>query len=449
MRLIWLLFLAFSVIAGDDIIFQENFDRPQQMLGLEKLGWTIHAKPGRSSYIVKDGKLHVTVTPHFKDDGYAEIDIPLCRKGQLDFDVCIDPENRSLSGRGPGLTLDIYNISTFWHNYCRDWRFYFPEPNSKRSAGFSNEPVGHGSIGKITLGKWIHYRICWDADNDRVEYYIDDMTDPALIKGDVSVLGHAEYQGGKLRIGSFGYGNAGYECLIDNIIFRNLEQRTDDKKEARSLILLFQGISSELYGLEKILSSPELRVYNLDFWRSSYTAGNTFKYNRLPGLNSLRSAKTIILLDTPAGPDNILPDFLLEDMTKEVYAGARLIIFGGLFSLDRGEFQNTALEKILPVSLHPGKKRAGGRPLQIKPAAGKYKNLDWKEKPCIYYLHDLPLRDNVGILLEAGDSPLLVSRKYGQGEALVFLGTVCGSGSNAFWSNPLWTELAEQIILAD
>lgn len=455
-KILTLLMMLVSVITYGQgkIIYQENFDKHKKSVSLKELGWNVVSKPGHSTYTVKDGKLYVKITPNRYRDGYAEIEVPVCRKGQLDFDVLIDPDR--INPKGVGLTLDLYNISTYWHDYCRDWRLYFPEPTVKRMDGFSVEPVGHKPIGYLKKGKWIHYRICFDTDNDRVECYLNKMDDPAYIKGDAPVLGRAEYQGGKLRVGSFGICSGAYRAVIDNIVLRDLDNETassgDEKKD---LYLLFRGISFDFYKIGPALCAdgvkPEnIRNYDLDFWRSSYFPENTFKYQNFPGTSSFNRAKSIVLIDAPCGPEKILPEFLQKDIMKTIHSGSKLVIFGGLFTLGKGEYQGTALERILPVELKGvWQVKSSNTPLSIKVVNPEFKKINWSKKPCVYHYHDLKPTKDAKILLKAGDKPLLVSRKFGKGEVIVFLGTVCGPPSEnppIFWKWKDWPKLVKKIV---
>lgn len=447
-----LIILAVSFVYGQgEIIYQEDFSGSNT---LEKSGWQIVSKPDRSSYTVKDGALQVRITQHPYKDGYVEIEIPVCRKGVIDFDAMIDLEG--LNPDGIGLTLDLYNISTFWHDYCRDWRLYFPEPTAKRMDGFNIEPVGHQSIGKVEKHKWIHYRIAFDTDKDRVECYMDDMKDPAYIKGDAAVLGRAEYQGGNLRIGSFGQTATPYHAQIDNIVIRSLDKEQIVSSEKKDLYLLFQGFSFDYYKIDPALrtagvATNEIRNYDLDCWRATSYPENTFKYNKLPGSDPLGRANAIVLIDAPREPGNILPEFLLKDIIQSVTNGAKLVIFGGLFTLEKGGYKNSILEKFLPVKLeNPWQVKESEKAMPISPVAAKYRELDWSAKPCVYYYHDLKLQNDAEVLLKAGDKPLLVSGKLGKGEILVFLGTVCGPPSTdppVFWKWEHWPELVSLIIM--
>jgi hypothetical protein len=450
---IMMMLLGAAAFGQDKIIYQESFDDASSG-SLADLGWRVASSPDRSTYTVKDGMLHVRITPNTYRDGYAEIDLPLCRKGQIDLDVLIDPERLNL--QAIGLTLDLYNISTFWHDTCKDWRAYFPQPTANRMEGFRLEPVGHQSIGRVEKHKWIHYRICFDTDNDRVEFYIDNMQDPAYIKADAPVLGRDEYQGGKLRIGSFGYAPRPYYALVDNIVVRDL---TGDKEELqtpkRDTHLLFRGMSFELYDIGGALKAAgvegsALRNYDLDFWRQSIVAENTFKYKSFPGASSLSRAKSIVLIDAPFGPGEIMPEFLQRDFISSVRDGARLVVLGGLFSLGKGEYQGTLLERVLPVKLADAwDVKGSSRPVEIAAVCETLQDLNWSDRPCVYYRHDLEITDDAVVLLEADGKPLLVSRKLGQGEIVVFLGATCGPASTnppAFWRWKDWPRLVQRIL---
>ena len=439
--------------AEEKVIFSEDFDQYKTPVSLEKLGWRVVSKPGHSTYIVQDGKLYVTITPHASQDGFAAIEVPICRTGQIDFDVLIDPDKRN--AKGIGLSLDLYNISTFWHDYCSDWRLYFPEPTAKRMSEFSVEPVGHQSIGKVKKQKWIHYRIIFDTDNDRVEYYIDDMRDPAYVKGDAAVLGRSEYQGGELKIGSFGMCSAPYQAVIDNIIVRDTTNEESLQNVKKDQVLLFRGISFDYYNIgvalrESGFLASDIRNYDLDFWRSSYISENTFKYSKFPNMDTLNCAKCIVLIDAPCTPDDIIPEFLQRDILNNIRDGGKLIIFGGLFSLGKGGYQDTLLSKIMPVKVQgPWEVKGGNEPLPISSCSSEFQSMDWSMNPCVFYTHDLSITDDAKVLLKAGDKPLLVSRSYGKGEVFVFLGTVCGDddgNSLIFWKWKNWNTLVDKII---
>jgi hypothetical protein len=218
-----------SANSAGKVIFRQDFQECKDETDLKELGWRVEASPRQSTYRVSGGRLQITCFNNKFNGGYAEIAVPVCRSGILEFDA-VNAAEGAVNARGLGLTLDIYNISTFWHDYCADWRRYFPEPTAKRIAGFKVEPVGHRPIAKISKGAWHHYKICFDTDKDIVEYYVDDMIDPAYVDADVPVLGRSEYQGGRLRIGSMGTMNGPVVSFIDNIVLTSMDEQHKDNR---------------------------------------------------------------------------------------------------------------------------------------------------------------------------------------------------------------------------
>ena len=203
--------LTFSAFAAEKVVFEEKFDSPD---ALKK--WRIDTPADGPKYRIDKGALSVEHIHKFQERSYIEIPIPRIKKGKLEFDVLIDPDH-SVAGDRIGLTLGFYNISTFWHDSCKDWRMYFPEPEAKRLPYFFIEPVGHRRISRVAKHKYQHYCILFDHDADLIEFYVDDMQDPKSARYDMSVWGHDYYQGSYLKIGSYAYASYPYRTLVDNV----------------------------------------------------------------------------------------------------------------------------------------------------------------------------------------------------------------------------------------
>lgn len=311
-------------------------------------GWRLHAPEGGLKADTADGR----VTVKFAGlgfarggDGYVSADIPLFASGALEFDVKLD---MPLSGKTVGAFLSFYGITVFWHDSCGDWRVYFPDPNAKREMAFDIEPVSHRRISMFKCGEWHHVRIAFDAPSDRIEYFIDDMSDPAFVVGDRSVWGSAEFMGGEIRIGGMGGSRGGAGTFKDIVL---TERSGEGEAAERTDTLLFEGMGCEYYGVSELLEADKPRIYTLDPTRSMYLPVNSFKYSRLPGRSTLRRAKRIVLSDAPVGPDGVLPEFILEDIVEAVSDGAELVVLGGFFSLGKGEYAGTPLARILPENV--------------------------------------------------------------------------------------------------
>lgn len=311
-------------------------------------GWRLCAPEGGLKADAADGRVTLTLAGRgfaCGGDGYVSAPVPLMSKGTLDFDIKIDAP---LSGRTVGPFLSFYGITVFWHDSCHDWRAYFPDPNARRELAFDIEPVSHRRISPFKNGVWHHVRIAFDAPSDRIEYFIDDMSDPALIVGDRSVWGAAEFMGGELRIGGMG-GSRGETCSFKGIEFT--EWSGEAKAAERTETLVFNGMGGDFYGVHELLAKDGARFYTVDTTRSMYLPLNSLKYEKLPGRDTVRRARRIVLADAPAGPDGALPDFVLADIAEAVSDGAELVVLGGFFSLGKGEYADTPLAKILPESV--------------------------------------------------------------------------------------------------
>ncbi len=420
------------MMAGEKTVFKADFQSDDSLKNWRAVTYKIGAE-----FHANDGVLTVTHHSAQRRGGFIEIPVPLIKKGRLDFDV-----NTPADGKGIGLTLDLYNISTFWHDACRDWRLYFPEPNANRLPYFTIEPVGHHSIGKVPKGETIHYRIRFDESIDLVEFFIGNMDDPAAVRFDVSVFGRAFYQQPLLRLGSFGYAPSVYSTTISNLVLT--EETTDAaQKTVRDLILAFDGVSSNVYNMTQLLPKG-FRHYIWDSPGANLINTNNCDYSSLPGFGTIDRARAIIFNDAPN-----IPVPLQKRMVSAIEEGANLLIIGGLFTLNKGGFANSPLGQVLPVELSDQWRLGGSEtPLTITDAKQGFLPSDFKAGVCFYYL-DLPPVKDAEVLLTAGKGgfPILVRRRCGNGSITVLLATPCGPDSpNAFWHSALIKHLLSPLV---
>ena len=300
-------------------------------------------------------------------DGYVAAQVPLCASGRLDFDVKVTPPTRN---RAMAQFMTLYGIRMFWHDSCRDWRVIIPGPNSERESGFADGPVRHYRIGKFSPDAWHHCRVVFDAPADRVEFFLDDMSDPAYIAGGVSVWDQAEYEGGVLKIGGLGLSR-------DSVgTFANIELVEEGESAGgveRTGTLVFDGLASDYYRAADVLAAEKPRHYVLDFTRASYWPKNNYKYGRLPGRETLAAAKRIVLVDAPLQFDDVLPPFVVADIAAAVEDGAELVVLDGPFTLDRGGYGESKLAKIMPEGALAGDPFAAApaRPRILERRVGK------------------------------------------------------------------------------
>ena len=423
---------AISLCHADKIVFKDNFAEKD---ALKK--WRMVNRDNGAVYSVKNNALNIRHA-HFEEGNggsFIEVNVPVIKKGKLEFDVVVNA-SKALKADGIGLTVDLYNISTFWHDACNDWRMYFAEPVAKRLPYFNIEPVGHSKIAVVPKMKKLHYCIKFDTDSDLVEFYINDMSDPAASRYDVSVLGHAFYQPGVLRIGSYGFAPNSYETEISNIV---LSETTDTVNVAagKNNVLIFEGISSEHYPVTKLLAFPakDVRRYTWDSPGACPNTINNYQYFKMPSFDSVENAKYIIFNDAPN-----VHEALQKKMLAAVKDGAKMLIMGGFFTLHKGGFAGSVLGKALPVVFSNRWSFAGNEktPLEIS---------GLQNKAVLYYHLNLQKSDEAEVIAYAGKVPVLLQKKYGKGSITVFTGTIGGgTDEKVFWKNGALKEIFEKAL---
>ena len=429
-----LLSLALPVMgsAAEKVVFKETFDTPES---LKK--WTITNVANSGKFAVENGALCVTHEHNPGNGNYMEIRIPKIKRGRVDFDVMIDPERYNPAAR-IGLTFEIYNIATFWHDSCRDWRLYFPEPNYKRMPEFDIEPVGHQRITVVPKHKYVHYSIFFDEEKDMVEFYSGDMRDPKAARYDVSVYGHGFYRGGFLRIGNFGFTDGPYRTLVDNVVVTEMSEET--AAQPKTEFLLFDGIASDIVKFNEAMKPLKVRRYVWDSTGANIVAHiNNCEFVGMPGFQSVEKAQLIVFNDTV----NIEPA-LQRKIMESVKNGTDVLFQGGHFTFNKGGYKNSPFEMILPIKMKDSLWGVSGdkaKALSLS-TAGSFKWDNAKDSK-IYYYWDMEPADGSEVLLTASESgwfgkkdiPILVRKKFGKGYVYVFIGTPCGpSTETSFWN---------------
>jgi uncharacterized membrane protein len=131
-----------------------------------------------------------------------------------------------------------------------------------------------------------------------------------------------------------------------------------------------------------------------------------------------------------------------------VGAGGRLVVLGGPFTLGQGYFKGTALERVLPVDVRMARDIYR---LQEPLAIGNAKLSAFTGRPLLYYYHAVRPKADSKVRLWAGKLPVLLERKVGKGQVLVFIGTVLGDPQNKaetpFWEWKDWARTLGKLIL--
>jgi hypothetical protein len=435
--LVWLatvLALA-PTAAGAQPVWQEDFDGPGD---LPSRGWRVEATETQSLWTLTGGHLEVQCFRGPYQGGRIVHEVPLVPRGVLEFDCLLAAEGIANYDH-LSLGLKLYGHLMAFKRYAgHHLLVHVPATNTDYSV-----------TGTVPLQQWVHFRVEYDAPRGRVEYYLGDARDPLMV--DLRLAMKTEGAPGEFELFNYGLTKGPVTNLVDNISLRALDEANGATLVTRDRTLLFLGPSSERLGVAAALqagTSPEsLSVYTLQTRSAATEPRNIFGLDRMPGTATWRQARTIVLADVPAGPRECLPPHLLEDLERAVQAGADLLVLGGPFSLGKGEYAGTALERLLPVTLGgPWEVRRFDAPRPIAGLSGK---------PAVLWYHGLaPKAAHVQTGLRAGDVPLHAWWPVGKGRVGVFLGAPLGSpedfgGAVPFWEAEGWPEVLRKLAAFD
>ncbi len=429
------LLIACAGVAPAQALFNEDFEGPAS---LAERGWTVEATPEQSEWSVEDG--HLTVVCHrspYKGGRIAR-QVPVVERGVLELD-CLFARDGSTDYNHLSLGLKLYGQMMAFKNYGGHlWMVY--RPAEKNWYVVSDH---------VPLGEWTHLRVEFDVPRERAEFYLGDAPDPLLIATDLVMT--TEGETGELELFNYGLTKGAVTDLVDNIVLRGIEPTGEAAGAERTRALVFRGMTSERYraleamqGAGALALGPErVSAYTLMTRSSATLPRNKFALDRVPGAATWREARWIVLEDMPAGPGDVLPGYLLDDLEHAVRDGASLLVLAGPFSLGKGAWQGTPLEAMLPVEV--------GGPWELKRLDAPAPLSGCEGNPAVRWYHDVTLAEGAtaGALSAAGE-PMVATRALGEGSVTVFLGAPLGDatdypGAQAFWEWDGWPHVVRDL----
>jgi hypothetical protein len=427
--------LALGASVTERPVFKTDFDDGQS---LEASGWQVQATKAQSQWRVRDGALEVVCHRSPNDGGRMVRRIPLLKQGTLAFDA-------KITVRGGGN----------YDHLCLGFRLYGQQTAFKKIRGhtwmgYDAKRKKHWDItNNVPRNEWVRVRAAFDVTQKKMAFYLGDSPDPLNVYDRFE----PDLSKGKPELEFFNYGlcRGTVTHLIDNIELRKGTPWTGQHATRRDRLVVFRGPSAERYRiaecLEPLFTKERTSTYTVLTRGSAEFPHNKFTLDFVPGTERLRQAACIVLVDMPVGPGDWFPQRVLTELREAVRAGAVLTVFGGMFALGKGPYQDTPLEELLPVRLQ-GKWRVKrfAQPQPIRAAS-----TDWapgQGEPAVLWYHDVGLKDAT-IALRAGGKPMFVAWPYGKGQVGVFLGAAIGdfasSGATPFWRWDGWPEWARRM----
>lgn len=381
--------------------------------------WRSVRKYEKDEFKVENNELVVTCAHNPYKGDYYQCEIPFIEKGELTFEVNIN-SSASNNYRHLSLQIKLYSMLTAFNGYGGSKWQRFDGKNWKNA-------------GTIKNGEWAKCKISFD--NSLIEFFINDMENPVLVDSGLKLTPDKD---GKAYIGIGNYGLAG-ATIVNKIRNMSLSKGKSGNQAVAiqpKTAMIFSGIAAEEYRINEILDYlgiSRFEKYNLQTLLNIYTQ-NRFSLDKLPSLKRSNLSEIIILADMPL-TNGCMPDYVQEMIVENVEKGGKLLILGGMFTLNKGDFGGTALEKLVPGEL--------GSPWEISRLASPRAAGDAGN---VQFLHTLKKHADTSVLAKAGDRDFIVSKNFGQGKVIACLGIPCGSFPDPFWQARQWPKYISQFI---
>ncbi|MDD5706708.1 MAG: hypothetical protein PHR35_12360 [Kiritimatiellae bacterium] len=157
----------------------------------------------------------------------------------------------------------------------------------------------------------------------------------------------------------------------------------------------------------------------------------------------------VALNNAPAKAVGVVGCLMLKQYVED---GGCVILMGDTHSLAAGQWAESALGPLLPVTLEgPRDVTLPDRPLLLEPRVETLRAFDWAAKPYTVYYHKATVRPGARVLLAAGEIPLIIEGSAGKGRIMVVLASVLGDSDPKaegmpFWEWPDWPALMARLL---
>jgi hypothetical protein len=263
---------------------------------------------------------------------------------------------------------------------------------------------GTRKLAGIPSGEWLSFKIDFDKKAKTIAYYYKDMDTPVFVENNVEFSGPVKFQ-----FGNYGLTNG---VVVNHIRNVRLEPMQITRKKERDGAIILRGIDFDSYDLEGIVNAFGIQkqpVYCDTSFETGLLIKNNFSLGKRPMFKASR-AKLIIMADFPL--NGTLEHSEIRELINEVSDGAKLIILGGMFTLNRGEFHDKDFNSILPVII--------GSVYDIRYRKDHFQVQGTDGAIAIY--QNMKSVKGAKIHLKAEDFPLLSSIKIGKGAVCVYAG---------------------------
>ena len=383
-----ILCVCLSAVASEKTVWKDNFAGSKTM---EDAGFEKVLGLDSDLFELKNGILNVTFCERKPYKGsYYRVKLPSLTRGEFTFEAKL-----AVSG------ADVFKDASLQVRVGPHHTFF------RKNAWILHRPKHGDMLPKvpIKMNQWTKFKIVFDADNGISEYYVDNMAKPVM----VDFEGEADKKPISIGIANYALFQGTVTHQIRNM---KLVALPSDEKKLFGLVR-FLGVG--FYPEEFVKGFNEKDIVNckLNFYRANYKTTNQMKID--PHCIPWRGIpKYMVMEDMPLTQITMVDQ---KNIIRSVKSGSTLIILGGLYTLNKGDFSKSPLKDILPVDVQ-----------DVWAIKRFEKPLNTSFGP-VHHIHDLKLFPESEVLLSAnGAVPLLIRRKVEKGSVIVFLGIEPGEG---------------------
>ena len=374
-------------LAASEVLWKADFGRQGE------LDWKKIRANEADSFVTGNGILTATCSALGKKvntGAVYETALPDVDRGALYFEVLPN------AGGAPSRTYNHLSLLIRFNGRLVSlrpgwWTHYFPKSGNRRLAA-------------IPAGKWLAFKIEFDHKAKTISYFFNDMATPVFVEKNVEFQGPVKFQ-----LGNYGLTSGNVVNHIRNV---RLEKADDDSSKSRSGAVVLRGIDFDAYDIDGILREFGVRdkpVFCDVAVKTGLLMKNEFFLTKSP-LFARMKPSLVIMADFPFNGTLNADD--LDELVAEVKNGAKLIVLGGMFTLNKGEFRHQAFNEMLPVRI--------ASPWDIAYSRKNFSVQGAKGTVAIY--HKCLLADGAKAFLQVENAPLLSVVGRGSGAVAVYCG---------------------------
>ena len=322
-----------AVNAGN-VLFEEKF----AVNGTpEDNGFKIIVNNPKDEFTISGGVLKMVCSNKPYRGTAIQKRVPLPAQCELIFDANTGMAGTSGNFNNASLKIEFGNLLMAFRN--KQWWCHKPSENKWIVPA------------KIKNNVWNTFKIRLDANTKRAEFFVNDMTTPVFIDE------KCEYDPKKqftLTIANYGLARGTIVNAVRNLRIMKISENTNtQKKNDLNGTMLFVGMDTDKYQLEKYAAKFGKGQISKFFFTTPTVnlsnSSNKYTINPTPPFRPVSLPRCIIMADIPL---DAIPQYAQKQILEAVRQGAYLLIFNGLFTLNKGNFHKTPFEKILPVTVN-------------------------------------------------------------------------------------------------